>query len=90
MKKLLLLCSTAAFCMPGAAFAQSTGTQTTEEDKDIVITGTRTYTGIDGIVVPDTTKAKALITQELIAKQAPGEKKADMKSEKKADSKEKK
>ena len=59
--------------MPTAAFAQSTGTTTTEEDKEIVVTGTRAYTGVDGIVVPDTTKAKGLITQELIQKQSPGQ-----------------
>ena len=73
MKKLLLLCSTAAVVLPTAAFAQSTGTTTTEEDKEIVVTGTRAYTGVDGIVVPDTTKAKGLITQELIQKQSPGQ-----------------
>lgn len=59
--------------MPTAAFAQSTGTVTTEEDKEIVVTGTRVNNGIDGVVVPDTTKAKAQITSELIAKQAPGQ-----------------
>ncbi len=59
--------------MPTAAFAQSTGTTTTEEEKEIVVTGTRAYTGVDGVVVPDTTKAKALITQELIQKQSPGQ-----------------
>ena len=72
VKKLILLCST-AFVFPTAAFAQSTGTTTTEEEKEIVVTGTRAYTGIDGVVVPDTTKAKALITQELIQKQASGQ-----------------
>ena len=72
VKKLILLCST-AFVFPTAAFAQSTGTTTAEEEKEIVVTGTRAYTGIDGIVVPDTTKAKALITQELIQKQSPGQ-----------------
>ena len=72
MKKLILLCSTAVV-FPTAAFAQSTGTATTEEDKEIVVTATRAYTGVDGIVVPDTTKAKGLITQELIQKQNPGQ-----------------
>ena len=72
VKKLILLCST-AIAFPTAAFAQSTGTTTTEEEKEIVVTGTRAYTGIDGIVVPDTTKAKALITQELIQKQSAGQ-----------------
>ena len=73
MKKYTLLCAAAAICAPTAAFAQSTGTATTEEEKEIVVTGTRAYTGVDGVVVPDTTKAKALITQELIQKQNPGQ-----------------
>ena len=72
VKKLILLCST-AFVLPTAAFAQSTGTTTTEEEKEIVVTGTRAYTGVDGVVVPDTVKAKALITQELIGHQSPGQ-----------------
>jgi len=72
VKKLILLASTAIF-LPSAAFAQSTGTTTTEEDREIVVTATRTYQGVDGIVVPDTTKAKGLITQELIQKQSPGQ-----------------
>jgi iron complex outermembrane receptor protein len=72
VKKLILLCST-AFVLPTAAFAQSTGTTTTEEDREIVVTATRTYQGVDGVVVPDTTKAKGLITQELIQKQSPGQ-----------------
>ncbi len=72
MKKLILLCST-AFVLPTAAFAQSTGTVTTEEEKEIVVTGTRALTGVDGVVFPDTTKAKGLITQELIQKQSPGQ-----------------
>lgn len=73
MKKLTLLCTAAAIFAPTAAFAQSTGTATTEEEREIVVTGTRAYTGVDGIVVPDTTKAKGLITQELIQKQNPGQ-----------------
>ena len=73
MKKFTLLCTAAAICAPTAAFAQSTGTTTTEEDREIVVTATRAYTGVDGIVVPDTTKAKGLITQELIQKQNPGQ-----------------
>ena len=73
MKKLTLLCTAAAICAPTAAFAQSTGTATTEEEREIVVTATRAYTGVDGVVVPDTTKAKALITQELIQKQNPGQ-----------------
>ncbi len=59
--------------MPTAAFAQSTGTVTTEEEKEIVVTGTRSLQNVNGVAVPDTTKAKGLITQELIQKQSPGQ-----------------
>jgi outer membrane receptor protein involved in Fe transport len=72
VKKLLLLCSTAAAFVPTAAFAQSTGTQETEKDT-IVVTGTRSQPGTAGVVVQDSTKAKGLITQELISKGNPGQ-----------------
>jgi iron complex outermembrane receptor protein len=65
----VLLCSTAVL-IPASAFAQSTGTVTTEEP--IVITGAKTRQ-VGGLQVPDTTKAKAVVTQELIAKQQPGQ-----------------
>src|SRR3954454_8191815 len=65
----LLLCSSAVF-MPAAAYAQSTGTVTTEEQ--IVITGARTK-NVGGMQIPDTTKAKAVITKELIDRQASGQ-----------------
>ena len=55
--------------MPAAAYAQSTGTVTTEEQ--IVITGARTK-NVGGVQIPDTTKAKAVITKELIDRQASG------------------
>jgi iron complex outermembrane receptor protein len=70
VKKFALLLSTSAVLMPSAAFAQSTGTVTTEEQ--IVITGARTR-NVGGIQVPDTTKAKAVITQELINRQQSGQ-----------------
>ena len=70
-KTTLLLCSTAVF-LPSVASAQSTGTVETEKDS-IVITGTRSQKGVDGIVIQDSTKAKGLITQEYIAKQSPGQ-----------------
>ena len=68
MKKFVLFCTTAI--MSSAGFAQSTGTVTTEEN--IVITGTRGPRNVNGLSVPDTTKAKAVIGQELIARQQPG------------------
>ena len=55
--------------MPATAYAQSTGTVTTEEQ--IVITGARTR-NVGGIQAPDTTKAKATITKELIDRQQAG------------------
>jgi iron complex outermembrane recepter protein len=69
VKKLILLCST-AIVLPTAAFAQSTGTQEFEEK--IVVTGTRTQE-VGGVQTPDTSKAKAVLTQEYIARQTPGQ-----------------
>ncbi|HEY0131400.1 MAG TPA: TonB-dependent receptor plug domain-containing protein, partial [Allosphingosinicella sp.] len=71
MKKLSLLWATTALVMPVTAFAQSTGSQEVEEE--IVITGSRNNDGVDGIVVPDSTKAKGVITQELISRQGAGQ-----------------
>jgi len=70
VKKFALLISTSAVLMPSTAFAQSTGTVTTEEQ--IVITGSRTR-NVGGIQVPDTTKAKAVVTSELINRQQSGQ-----------------
>jgi iron complex outermembrane recepter protein len=66
VKKFVLLCTTAM--LPSAVFAQSTGTISTEE---ITITGAKTR-NVGGIQAPDTTKAKATITKELIEHQQPG------------------
>jgi iron complex outermembrane receptor protein len=72
VKKLLLLCSAASVVMPAAAMAQSTGSIDFEKDT-IVVTGTRAPAGVGGIVTPDSTKAKGVITQELISRQSPGQ-----------------
>ncbi|ALC13592.1 hypothetical protein LH20_16660 [Sphingopyxis sp. 113P3] len=53
------------------AFAQSTGSQ--DFENEIVVTGSRANQGVAGVVAPDTTKAKAVLTQEFIAHQAPGQ-----------------
>jgi iron complex outermembrane receptor protein len=71
MRKISLLCATTALALPSMAFAQSTGSIEVEEE--IVVTGTRTERGVDGIVVPDTTKAQAALTSEQIQRQAPGQ-----------------
>lgn len=76
MIRYLSSCAPVAFCaalfVPAAAFAQSTGSQEVE-DEAIVVTGTRTQNGVEGILVPDVPKARQIITQELIAKQVPGQ-----------------
>ena len=61
----------AALMLPGAAFAQSTGSVDFDEG-DIVVTGARTDRGVGGVQIPDTAKAKGVLTQEFISKQTPG------------------
>ena len=57
-----------------AAFAQSTGSQELEEEEEvIVVTGTRADQGVKGVVVPDATKPRAVLTQEFIATQTSGQ-----------------
>ena len=70
MKKIILLC-TSAVIFPTAAFAQSSGSQDFEEQA-IIVTGTRTQ-DVGGVQTPDTPKAKAVLTQEMIARQNPGQ-----------------
>ncbi len=54
------------------AFAQSTGS--VEFEKEIVVTGTRnSVQTVGGISSPDTAKAKAVLTQENLAHQNPGQ-----------------
>ncbi len=57
--------------MPATAFAQSTGSVDFEKDT-IVVTGSRTKE-VGGVQVPDTAKPKAVLTQEIIARQNPGQ-----------------
>ena len=56
---------------PAVAFAQSTGSQ--EMEKDIVVTGTRGPQQVAGVSSPDTPKAKAVLTQENIARAGAGQ-----------------
>lgn len=70
MKKLILL-STVAAIMPTTAFAQSTGSIEFEKET-IVVTGTRARE-VGGVQTPDSPKAKAVLTQEMIARQNPGQ-----------------
>ena len=71
--KLFLGVAAAALAIPATAHAQSTGSIDFEEGaEDVVVTGTRTQE-VGGITAPDTTKAKQVITQELIGRQNPGQ-----------------
>ncbi|MBB5687578.1 TonB-dependent receptor [Sphingobium boeckii] len=72
-KTLLYTVATAALMIPGAAFAQSTGSIDFDEGSEIVVTGASVNDGVAGVVVPDTTKAKAVLNQEFIARQTPGQ-----------------
>jgi iron complex outermembrane recepter protein len=58
------------------AFAQSSGTL--DFDKDIVVTGKVGDKGIQGVVSPDTSKAKGELTQDWIQHQLPGQSVNDM------------
>lgn len=60
----------AAIMLPGAAFAQSTGTA--DFEGDIVITATTNSKGVGGVQIPDTTKARGVLNQEFISRQTPG------------------
>ena len=53
------------------AFAQSTGSQDFEDE--IIVTGSRTNQGVAGVIAPDTTKAKGVLTQAFIERQSPGQ-----------------
>ena len=63
----------AALMIPGAAFAQSTGS--TEADNvgtDVIITGAR-EAGVGGVDVPNTAKNKQVLNQTFISHQTPGQ-----------------
>ncbi len=60
----------AALMVPGAAWAQSTGS--VDFGNEIVVTGSRAG-DVGGVEIPATTKAKAVLTQEFIQTQNPGQ-----------------
>ena len=70
--KLFTSVAFAALLIPGAAFAQSTGSVDFEKGGEDIVVTARTTKGIEGIQSPDTSKAKGVLTQEFIAKQTPG------------------
>ena len=74
--KHILAASTAALSLStglvAPAFAQSTGS-IDFDDKEIIVTGSRTVQNVGGISAPDTSKAKAVLMQENIQRQNPGQ-----------------
>ena len=63
----------AAILVPGAAYAQSTGSAETDGvANEVVVQGTRA-TGVGGVDIPDTAKNKQVLGQEFIARQTPGQ-----------------
>lgn len=70
-KQLLLSAATAALLIPGAAFAQTTGTADFE-NTDIVVKGSRTK-DVAGVQIPDTPKTRQVLTQEFIKHQVAGQ-----------------
>ncbi len=62
----------AALMIPAAAFAQSTGSQSFDESSEIVVSGTKEK-AVGGVEIPDSPKAKVLITSELIQRQRVGQ-----------------
>ncbi|OYY68781.1 MAG: hypothetical protein B7Y44_07845 [Sphingomonadales bacterium 28-55-16] len=65
----LTICS-----LSSAAFAQSTGSiEVDDAEEAIVVTGTRADQGVKGVVIPDATKPRAVLTEALIATQPSGQ-----------------
>lgn len=65
--RILLAATVASSALSTGAFAQSTGSIDFEDE--IIVTGSRIADGLAGIQLPDTTKAKGVIAQELIGRQ---------------------
>jgi len=61
-----------ALALPSAAHAQSTGTIDAEE-ATIVVTASRTSTGVEGVTTPPTPKAQTVLDQEFIGRQGAGQ-----------------
>ena len=71
--KQLLMCSAAlvAVAAPIAAFAQSTGS--IDFENEIIVTGATTPKGLAGVELPETSKARGVLNQEVIERQIPGQ-----------------
>ena len=65
------LATISAVILPQVALAQSTGSVDFEDDP-IIVTGTLT-SDVEGVMVPDTSKAKQVLTQESLERNSPGQ-----------------
>lgn len=70
-KRLFAGVALGALTISGAAFAQSTGS--IDFDKEIVVTAGKADKSVGGVSAPDTSKAKAVLSQEFIARQGAGQ-----------------
>ena len=70
MKKLFVGCALSALAA-SSAYAQSTGSIDFEQ-KEVVITGTR-QNGVEGVVIPQTSRTKGVLTSEFIQHTVPGQ-----------------
>jgi iron complex outermembrane receptor protein len=64
-----------ALVAPALASAQSTGSievEDTAAEEEVVVTGTRANNGVEGIKVPDSTKARQVLTNEFLRRSTPG------------------
>jgi len=62
-----------AFASLGAASTHAQSTGAIDFEEEIVVTGANTSKGVAGIITPDTSKAKAVLTQDFITRQNPGQ-----------------
>ena len=72
MKKLYLLGCAVSALTAANAHAQSTGSIDFQKE-EIVVTGVRGPADVAGVIVPDAPKARAVLTQEFIGRQVPGQ-----------------
>ena len=70
MKKLLIGSAIMALAT-STAYAQSTGS--IDFENEIIVTGANSSRGVAGVVAPDSSKSKAVLTQEFITHQTPGQ-----------------
>ncbi len=69
--RIILAATVASGALTTGAFAQSTGSL--DFDNEIVVTGSRIENGVAGVILPDTAKAKAVLSQDVIQRQTPGQ-----------------